>query len=294
MKKIAIATALLTLLGAGAYFVVAEGPRSTDASNVSLIGDAVGPLEPQASDRPEGVESVAEAVGQIGAPASVGDASQKVVKSIGELTDRASLTSALSAEEHAWLRTRGYPSAWELENLDALDWAAIDRLAAQGDPVATALRAERALRSGDTAAAGSLFGVAKSQGSVYAAMQTALQHALAVDPAHVMSPQDAYMSFRLATALATQLGDHRAIEFANAHLQHLTAQERQSLDAATLRSLPAYFESWQDVMNRSGRRDLTVTQPRPNSEQWRAAQRGGQPSISIVQLPSRFRARLGG
>ena len=109
-----------------------------------------------------------------------------------------------------------------------------------------------------------------------------------------MYPQDAYISFRLATALATQLGDHRAIEFANAHLGHLTAQERQALDAAALRSFPAYFESWQRAMNQLGRRDLTVSQPRPNSAQWQTAQQGQQPTISIVQVPSRFRMRPGG
>lgn len=300
MKKLALALVFALVLGIGAYALTkarSEGKASASPPQHVATEQTPGPASAgsaaaEAADTSKSPDREAAAPNAVPRPADA--APSEVTKSLAEMSDRESLASALSAEEQAWLRARGYPTAWELENLDLLDWDAIRRAASQGDAIAQTLLAEQMLRSGDTERAQAMFGVASSHGSIYAKMQASLLDALSVDPAHVMHPQDAYVSFRLATALAAQLGDHRAADFAYAHTRHLTGRERQSLDATVLRSLPAYHESWQRSMIQLGRPDLANLQMRPNREQWLPQRRGEPPTLTVLQTPSRFRRPRGG
>ncbi|SDD38769.1 hypothetical protein [Aquimonas voraii] len=300
MKKLALVLILSVVLGIGAY-ALKTGQSEKEAVVSSSQHAAMEPTPRPGSAGSRAKEAVdsfkagdPEAAAPSAALLSADAAPRELTKSLAEMSDRESLASALSVEEQAWLRARGYPAAWELENLDLLDWDAIRRAASQGDAIAQTLLAEQLLRSGDTERARAMFAVASSHGSLYAHMRASLLHALSVDPAHVMHPQDAYVVFRLATALAAQLGDQRAADFAYAHTRHLTARERQSLDATVLRSLPEYHESWQRSMHQLGRPDLANLQMRPNRERWRPERRGEPPTLTVLQTPSRFRRPGGG
>jgi hypothetical protein len=197
----------------------------------------------------------------------------------------------MSEEEQAWLTLFGYPSAWELENLDLLDWDAIERAHSLNNPITSVLLAERRLQGGGVVGARAMFDNASYRGSLYGLMQSALLDAQLVNPDKVALPQHAYVSFRLATALAEQLGDHRARAFADANLGHLTTRERASLDAETMRSLQSYFETWQRDKVRQGKPQLAQAALRPNASEWRALRPDELPTVTVVQAPSRFLRR---
>jgi len=68
-----------------------------------------------------------------------------------DLAERTASDFALSVEEALWLTKNGYPSAWELQNLDLLDWNAVQAAAWRDDAVARNLLAEQFLANGGDA-----------------------------------------------------------------------------------------------------------------------------------------------
>lgn len=79
-----------------------------------------------------------------------GGAVRQVLVFEEDLAERTASDFALSVEEALWLTKNGYPSAWELQNLDLLDWNAVQAAAWRDDAVARNLLAEQFLANGDS------------------------------------------------------------------------------------------------------------------------------------------------
>lgn len=199
------------------------------------------------------------------------------------------LVSALSREESAWLRARGYPSSWELAHLDELDWEKIDAAwYGNKDPVAAVLRGERFLRDGDLRQAAGAFRGAAGRGSLYGEMRSGLLEAQQADPASHTLPENPYLGFRMAAMLAEQQGDHQASEFSRRYLAHLRQDERDRLDRLALGAMLQYSESWRRGMVAIGKGHMTQPVIRPGVDQWRSLRQKKEPRIIFKQLHSPF------
>ena len=204
-----------------------------------------------------------------------------------QLSPRAAANLALSVEEALWLRQNGYPSAWELENLESLDWASIEVASGRGDEVAQNLKAERLVASGDVVLAAAMFGNPRGMDSPYALMRSAELQAL---EGRYGREEDNYTGFMLYAQFAMLMGDHQAEYVIRSVLPGTI--HRQRLQASVLPSLPGFVLSRFDLAARTG---LPPPRPssRPNAEQWRQARIGTTPVVT-VQLPSPYARRPGG
>lgn len=212
---------------------------------------------------------------------------RQVVVPFEELSERSAANVALSEDEARWLRQNGYPSHWELHNLQSLDWQAIEAAAYRGDEVAQNLLAERLLAEGDVERAAAMFGNPRGMPSAYAMLRSSeLQARLGRFP----RVEDNYRQFMLHAEYARLMGDHQVDAVIQSVLP--STVDRQALQRAALRSLPDFARSQFDTAARTG---LPPPHPstRPNQDQWRQVRSGASQALT-VQIRSPYMRPPGG
>lgn len=191
---------------------------------------------------------------------------------------------AFSVEEARWLSANGYPSAWELEHLNLLDWEAVRAAAFRGDEVAQNLLAERLVSEGRIEEAAAMFGNPRGMDSIYALLRSAeLEASLSRYP----RPEDNYRLFMLYAEYARLMGDHQVDRVIDRVLPPNV--DRQALQREALRSLPDFARSQFDL---AARTQLPPPRPstRPNLDRWQEAASGTAPIIT-VEVPSPYAVR---
>jgi len=222
-------------------------------------------------------------------PSAAGGAVRQVLVFKEDLAERTASNLALSVEEALWLTQFGYPSAWELQNLDLLDWSAVRTAASRGDTVAQSLLAEQLLANGgDVRTAAMMFNSPNSLNSIYGMVRGAeLLASLGRSP----RVEDNYGLFMLYAEYARLMGDHQIDHVIDRVLP--STVNRLAFRHEVLRDLPGFVTSRFDIAARTG---LPPPRPasRPNEEQWRQIRQGGTSQVVTVQLPSRFARQPGG
>jgi len=211
---------------------------------------------------------------------------REVAIPVEALSKPSAIHLALSEEEARWLYANGYPSAWELEHLNLLDWEAVRAAAFRGDEVAQNLLAERLVHEGRIEEAAALFGNPRGMDSIYALVRSAeLEASLSRYP----RPEDNYRLFMLYAEYARLMGDHQIDRVIDRVLPPNI--NRQALQGEALRSLPDFVRSQFDL---AARTNLPPPRPstRPNLDRWQAAT-SGSASIITVEVPSPYAIRPG-
>lgn len=177
---------------------------------------------------------------------------------------------ALSREEAAWLRRNGYPTPSELENLDSLDLADLQRRAAGGDAAAMVLFG---MRLGGEDGSG-LIQLAQVHGSRFALLEYHRAGSAMGDTiSGNMAPyqESAFISNALVAAM---LGDHRASEAVSTNFRVSGSLNHQMLGSAMEAA-----QRWLGHLNhRRAQLGLPPLRPdpRPGFSDWEAARAADQ------------------
>lgn len=298
MKPEARARSATALIGAAVFIAIIitaslvfwTNGRESDRSKP--IGETRDGLA-MASPSDEVVSALVPERGDFGGTAhsssAAGGAVRQVLVFKEDLAERTASNLALSVEEALWLTQFGYPSAWELQNLDLLDWSAVRTAASRGDTVAQSLLAEQLLANGgDVRTAAMMFNSPNSLNSIYGMVRGAeLLASLGRSP----RVEDNYGLFMLYAEYARLMGDHQIDHVIDRVLP--STVNRLAFRHEVLRDLPGFVTSRFDIAARTG---LPPPRPasRPNEEQWRQIRQGGTSQVVTVQLPSRFARQPGG
>lgn len=190
---------------------------------------------------------------------------------------------ALDANEAAWLRLNGYPTADELQNLEALDWALIE--SRRTDPVALVLLGERAAKAGRLDEARSLFSASVGRGSLYGAMRAGQMYSLEAQK-NGGDPSEWILGMTPAL-VARGLGDHQAGAWIERSIPAQARMDPSISESAALSALDEIARRGQWAVE-AGRGGLMIT-PRPNARRWEEmAQRPDLP-VNVVTLQSPYR-----
>ncbi len=282
MKKATFVIVILSLTLAGSVLFLWTSSRASDQGAAAVEGEEFPSLPASQAEEVRAPISQSAKADQSASASSIGGATiRQVVVSTKDLSQRGASNLALSVEEARWLAQNGYPSAWEIQNLDVLDWKAVRAAAFRGDEVAQNLLAEQLLAAGDVEAAAAMFGNPRGIDSIYAMVRSSeLEATLGRFP----RAEDNYRQFMLHAEYARLMGDHQIDRVIQRVLP--STVDRRALQQEALRSLPDFARSRFDL---AARTNLPAPRPaiRPNQEQWQQIQPGVSQVVTI-HLPSPY------
>lgn len=159
MKPEARTRSATALIGAAVFIAIiitaslvfwTNGREPDRSKPVGETGDGLAMASPSDETVSAPVPERVDRGGPAPSASVAGGAVRQVLVFEEDLAERTASDFALSVEEALWLTKNGYPSAWELQNLDLLDWNAVQAAAWRDDAVARNLLAEQFLANGDS------------------------------------------------------------------------------------------------------------------------------------------------
>lgn len=183
---------------------------------------------------------------------------------------------ALSPEEAAWMRRHGFPTEDEIARAPGMDRRKLWERGDRGDPVAWALLANAALAEGDLPGAWANFGIAATQGSVYAREQLAIVEKMRESAGE--SQPTGWEGFAIAMEVARIYGDHRVDLLIQRYMP--PGAYNDMVRSSVVASLPFALQSLAEDAKLRGVQPVQP-EPRPNADIWQAIDNGTATEVTV-------------